>query len=139
MASDEYNIVDINPKSSSGSCSGDTNFSDTSTPNVDEGNNSTCNTHGSIGISDKLDQLDDIIVDNALHNTTKPDDDIGSPSTGRCDPVRSSLESSDLNVWVRSGKQGTMHCCEKKKTDKKFKNFRFRKLCSIVGIFHKSG
>lgn len=107
MASDEYNIVDINPRSSSGSCSGDTNCSDTSTPNIDEGNNSTCNTHGSIDISDKIDQLDDIIEENALHKTTKTDNENCSPSTSKCDPVQTSLESSDLNIWIRSGEYET--------------------------------
>ncbi len=97
MASDEYNIVDINPIDSSGSCSGDTNCSDSSTPNIDEGNHSTCNTHGSI----ELDNFDDNIEDNAINKTTRADD--GSPSTSKCDPVQSSLESSDLNVWIRSG------------------------------------
>lgn len=105
MASEGYNIVDINTRSSSGSCSGDTNCSDTSTPNIDEGNASTCNTHGSIDMSDKLDNFDEI-VDGKLptHKTTKANDEnCTSPSTSKCDPVRSSFESSDLNMWLHSG------------------------------------
>lgn len=107
MASDEYNIVDINPNSSSGSSSGGSNCSDTSTPNIDDAVNSPCNTHGSLDISDKLGQcehFDDIIEENLLHKTTKAGDQNDSPSTSKCDPVQSSLESSDLNIWICSGK-----------------------------------
>lgn len=106
MASEGYNIVDLNTRSSSGSCSGDTNFSDTSTPNIDEGNASACNTHGSIDMSDKLENIDDILEEKLpTHKTAKANDETGtSPSTSKCDPVRSSFESSDLNMWLHSGK-----------------------------------
>lgn len=106
MASDEYNIVDINPKSSSVSSNDDTNCSDTSTPNIDEGKNSPCNTHDIIDISETLDHcenFDDNIDENLVHKTTKVGDQNDSPSTSRCDAGQLSLESSDLNNWIRSG------------------------------------
>lgn len=106
MASDEYNIVDINPKSSSVSSNDDTNCSDTSTPNIDEGKNSPCNTHDIIDISETLDHcenFDAVIEKNLVHKTTKYAKQNDSPSTSRCDPEQSSLESSDLNIWIRSG------------------------------------
>ncbi|KAJ6626438.1 hypothetical protein Bhyg_17776, partial [Pseudolycoriella hygida] len=99
LASDEYNIVDINPKSSSGSSSGDTNFSLTSTPNIDENDHSPCNTHGSIDKLDLSDNFDDINDENLMPKDPKSDE---SPSTSKCDPPQSSLISSDLNVWIRS-------------------------------------
>ncbi|XP_037038066.1 uncharacterized protein KIAA0513 [Bradysia coprophila] len=110
MASEGYNIVDINTRSSSGSCSGDTNFSETSTPNIDEGNASTCNTHGSIVMSDKLDNFDDIVEEKVpTHKLTKPNDEnVTSPSTSKCDPVRSSFESSDLNMWLHSESENSV-------------------------------
>lgn len=103
MATNEYNIVDINPKSSSASSNDDTNCSDTSTPKIDEGNCSPCNTHNIFDISDKFDHFDEIIDENLLNKTAKSDGKNDSPSTSRCDQVQSSLESSDLNIWIRSG------------------------------------
>lgn len=103
MASDTYNIVDINPKSSSGSSSGDTDFSDTSTPNIDDGIKSPCHSHSSIDLDDKIDHCEHFDV------TAKTGDQCGSPSTSRRDPVRqSSLESSDLNIWIRSESENSV-------------------------------
>lgn len=105
MASNEYNIVDINPKSSSisrsSSSSGTTNFSTTSTPNVDD----DINRH-STDRSDKPEHsqhFDEIVGEKLLQKTFISGDPNGSPSTSRRDPVQSSLESSDLKMWIRSG------------------------------------
>lgn len=95
MASDEYNIVDINPKSSSSSSS-DTNCSITSAPIIDNDNNRGDST-------DHSEHFDDVIEEKLPQKTIIPGDQCGSPSAGRHDPVQSSLESSDLNVWIRSG------------------------------------
>lgn len=137
MASDEYNIVDINPRSSSGSSSGDTDCSDTSTPYIDDGILSPCHSHDSIDLNDKIahcEHFDDIIEENLPHKTTKALDRSGSPSTSRCDPVQSSLESSDLNIWIRSGKNGKIYA------DEKIINFLYRigEFSSIMGFVYKS-
>lgn len=101
MTSDEYNIVDINPESSSSS-STDTTFSNATTPNLDNDNS-----RASMDNSEKLEHsehFDDVIENDLLHKTINVDDQSCSPSTSRHDPVQSSLESSDLKIWIRSGK-----------------------------------